>query len=106
MVRMKNIDSTDIIEMLRKNRDELKKFGVKRIGIFGSFSRDEGKEDSDIDVVVEFEKGKATFKNFAGLVDYLENLFQRPVDILTPTGIETIRINDIKEHIKRGIVYV
>jgi len=103
---MVGMNGMDIIGILRKNRDELKKFGVKRIGLFGSFSRDESKEDSDIDVVVEFEKGKATFKNFARLIDYLENLFQRPVDILTPTGIETIRIKDIKEHIKRGIVYV
>jgi len=55
--------------------------------------------------VVEFEKGKATFKNFSGLVEYLEKLFGREVDILTPTGIETIRINEIKEEIKKGVIY-
>jgi len=106
MVMMNNMDREDIIELLKKNKNELKKFGVKKMGIFGSLSRDEGREDSDVDIFVEFEKGKATFKNFAGLIDYLENLFGRPIDILTPAGIESIRIKDIKEHIKREIVYV
>jgi len=105
MVMMNNMDRKNIIELLNKNKNELKKFGVKRIGIFGSFSRDEGSEDSDIDILVEFEKGKATFKNFIGLIDYLENLFGRSVDVLTPAGIESIRIDEIKEEIKRGIVY-
>jgi len=108
MVKMgviKDMEKKEIIELLNKNKSELKKFGVKRIGIFGSFSRDEGREDSDIDVFVEFEKGKATFRNFAGLIDYLENLFGRSVDILTPAGIDSIRIDEIKEEIKRGVIY-
>ena len=97
----------EIINVLKEHEDEFKKrFGVKRIGLFGSFSRDEGKEDSDIDIVVEFEEGMATFKNFGGLAEYLENLFGRPVDILTPMGIESIRIDEIKESIKREVVYV
>ena len=95
-----------IIRLLNENMNEIRKFGVRKIGIFGSFSRDEGKDESDIDVVVEFEKGKATFKNFGGLADYLENLFGRAVDILTPAGIESIRINETKEEIKKGIIYV
>lgn len=96
----------EIVELLNENKKEIQKFGVKRIGLFGSFSRGENREGSDVDIVVEFERGKATFKNFAGLIDYLENLFGRPVDIITPAGIESIRIKEIKEEIKRGIVYV
>jgi len=43
-----------------------------------------------------------TFKNFAGLIDYLEmeNMSGRPVNTITPAGIEAIRINEIKEEIK------
>ena len=100
------MNKEEIIKLLKEHEDEIKKFGVKRIGLFGSFSRDEGTVDSDIDIVVEFEEGMATFKNFGGLAEYLENLLGRAVDILTPMGIESIRIDEVKKSIKREIVYV
>jgi len=96
----------EILRVLRENKEKLKEFGVKRIGIFGSFIRGEVTEKSDIDVVVEFERGKATFKNVCGLVDFLEKLFGREIDLLTPDGIESIRIKHVKEEIKREIEYV
>ena len=95
-----------VVESLRKNMEKIRNFGVKRIGIFGSFARDQARDDSDIDIVVEFEKGKGTLKNFCGLVDFLEELFGREVDILTPDGIENIRIEYVKEEIKREVVYL
>jgi len=60
-------------------------FGVKRIGLFGSFARGEQKESSDIDVLVEFEK--PTFRNFMDLSFYLEDLFGRKVDLVTVKGL-------------------
>ena len=96
----------EILRVLRENKEKLKEFGVKRIGIFGSFIRGEVTEKSDIDVVFEFERGKATFKNVCGLVDFLEKLFGREIDLLTPDGIESIRIKHVKEEIKREIEYV
>lgn len=65
----------------------MKKFGVKRIGFFGSFVRDEAADESDVDIVVELERGKATFRNIAGLGDYLEDRLARPVDLLTPVAL-------------------
>ncbi len=100
------LSKNEVIKLLRENMDEIKKFGVKRIGIFGSVARDEANEKSDIDLVVEFEEGKATFKNFGGLIEFLENLFHRDVDVLTPGGIESIRIKSVKERIKREVEYV
>ncbi len=96
----------EILRRIKENMGKIRSFGVKRIGIFGSAVRDEITEESDIDVVVEFERGKATFKNVAGLVDFLEELFGMEVDILTPDGIESIRIPHIKEEIKRSVEYV
>jgi len=96
----------EIIELLKAHKKDLEKFGVKSIGVFGSFVRDEGDEESDVDIVVEFERGKGTFRNFGGLIAYLEDLFDRPVDILTPAGIESIRDDEVKKSIKEGIVYV
>jgi predicted nucleotidyltransferase len=63
-------------------------FGVERIGIFGSFARGEQKRTSDVDVLVEFAPGKATFDNFMKLAFYLEDLFSRKVDLLTVKGVD------------------
>ncbi len=96
----------EIKELLSKNKNILRKYGVKRIGLFGSAIKNKLTKESDIDIVVEFEKGKATMKNFVELTEFLENLFNRKVDILTPEGINNIRIKYIKEEIKEEIEYV
>jgi predicted nucleotidyltransferase len=96
----------EVLKILRENMDKIKSFGVKRIAIFGSAARDELKKDSDIDFVVEFEEDRGNMEDFTGLIDFLENLFGRNIDILTPDGIESITINYIKETIKKEIEYV
>ncbi len=55
---MKNgeLNKAIIFEELRRNKEVLINYGVKQIGLFGSFVRDEGKEDSDVDFLVDFEK--------------------------------------------------
>jgi len=63
-------------------------FGVKRIGIFGSVVRGEETPTSDIDILVEFARGRATFRNFMNLIRYLEDLFGRRVDLVTTSGID------------------
>lgn len=96
----------EVIRILRENIDKIREFGVKRIGIFGSVARDEANEESDIDFVVEFEENRGGMKDFIGLIDYLENLFGREVDLLTPSGIESIRIKSVRERIKKELEYV
>lgn len=108
----KGLTKDEIIELLSEKRDVLKKYGVKRIGLFGSCVRNEQKRKSDIDLVVEFDLSlfgkdfKGLFDAFMGLSDYLEDLFKKKVDILTPISIETIRIKEVAEEIKKSIVYV
>jgi len=60
----------------------LKRFGVKRASLFGSSARGEDREDSDIDILVEFEAGKSLL-DLAGLKIELEELLGRRVDLLT-----------------------
>ena len=62
------------------------KFEVERIGYFGSFARGEQKEDSDIDILVEFRRplGWAFFD----LLDLLENEFQRKVDLVSSKALK------------------
>lgn len=103
-MKTKELTKDEIINKLKKHKKELKAYGVKRIGLFGSFAKDDGKKKSDIDFFVEFED--PSFDNFMGLSYFLEHLFGRKIEILTPAGVESIRIKHIKEEIQRSIVYV
>ena len=101
----------EIINLLRANKDVLEKYKVKRIGLFGSYVRGEQKKKSDIDLVVEFDLS-AFGKDFEGLFDvfmdlssYLEDLLDKKVDILTPVSIESIRVKEVAEGIKRSLIY-
>lgn len=106
-------NNEEIVEILKVHKKELEeKFKVKKIGIFGSYVMGKQKKNSDIDFVVEFELN-AFGENFKGLFDafmelysYLENLFGLRVDVLTPESIETIRIKEVAEEIKRSVLYV
>jgi predicted nucleotidyltransferase len=78
------------------------RFGVQRIGIFGSFARNEEKRTSDVDVLVEFASGKATFDNFMQLVYFLEDLFGRRVDLLTVSSIDKY----IRSRVEREVIWI
>jgi predicted nucleotidyltransferase len=94
-----------ITKVLRESYQHLAaEYGVKRIGLFGSYAKDMPTEASDIDLVVEFEHPLG-FK-FIELSDYLEQLLGQKVDILTPAGIQGIRIPHIAKNIGESIVYV
>jgi len=83
-----------IIEILKTNYPILhSKYGVKKIGLFGSYARDESKDTSDVDIVVEFDQ-PIGFR-FMELSEYLEDLLGKNVDVLTPAGIQGIRSANI-----------
>ncbi len=63
------------------------RFGVAKIGIFGSAARGEEQTESDVDVLVLFAPGQATFRNFMELAYFLEELFGRRVDLVTEHGL-------------------
>jgi uncharacterized protein len=91
------------LALLRQHEHVLqKRFGVERIGIFGSFSRGEERPESDIDVLVAFRKGKKTFDNFMGVKFYLEDLYGRKVDLVTEAALKPL----IRDPILAEVVYV
>jgi len=95
----------EIIALLREHHPYLfTHYGVRRIGLFGSFAHGEPGEASDIDIIVEFERPIGF--QFVELVEYLENLLGRKVDVLTPMGLRGIRLPGVAEEIERSIVYV
>jgi uncharacterized protein len=100
------VESTDTLKSIIKQEYPYLKnhFGIKRIGIFGSFSTRKINEKSDIDLVVEFEKPIGF--QFMVLAEFLENKLGRKVDILTPDGIKTIRVKHVAERIRESIIYV
>ena len=82
---------SDILRLIEVNREKIRGFGVKKLGIFGSVARDEQNENSDVDVLVELEK--ETFRGYMGLLLFLEDLFGRKVDLAIKDSIKP-RIRD------------
>ena len=79
-------------------------YGVKKIGLFGSYANGTHTEASDIDIIVEFETPLG-FK-FMEFADYLEELLGKRVDVLTLGGLQGIRIPYVSQSIRESIVYV
>ncbi|MEA3447581.1 MAG: nucleotidyltransferase family protein [Bacteroidota bacterium] len=77
-----------ILSKIKSQKKELLKYGVTNIGLFGSFSRNEQSENSDIDILIEFEPDKENFDNYMAVYDFVENLFKNyRVDIVTKNGL-------------------
>lgn len=73
----------DVVERLQRLGPDLRMLGVERLGLFGSFRRDEPTDESDVDILVEFAPGKKSFENFMELADRLEEALRRSVDVIT-----------------------
>lgn len=80
----------DIFQQLQQHQDTLEGYGVRRCGLFGSFRRGEATAESDIDLLVEFEPQQKTFNNFMDLCFFLEDLFERKVEVVTPESLSPI----------------
>jgi len=99
----KEITKAVILDYLTaQKRSFYKKYGVIKIGLFGSFVRNEQKEDSDIDIAVEIEKSKKNIHNFLALKRELEKVFNKKVDL----GIESSLKPIAKKFIQNEIIYV
>lgn len=82
------MDRATILKTLNEHQTELlQRFGAKRLALFGSAARDELRDDSDIDVLVEFA-GPATFDGYFELKERLEQLLGRTVDLVTERGLK------------------
>ena len=84
---MNNGSTNQFLHELEANRSELRRFGIRRVGLFGSCARGEARPDSDVDVLVDFQPGRKTLANLVDLGDFLENLFHRRVELVTPESL-------------------
>jgi len=96
---MKNLNT--IKKILIKNKPEIvQRFHVKKIGVFGSYVRDEQKKKSDVDILVDFSQPIGL--DFIDLGYYLEDILGLKVDLVTPRAIR----KQMKPTILREVVFL
>lgn len=85
MIKKKRLTAEDIMNELETHTDILKKYKVRKIGLFGSYVRGEQNAGSDIDFLVDFQE--PSFDNFMDLVFFLEDLFNKRVELITENNL-------------------
>lgn len=99
-----SVDQAYILETLRANRDRLRdEFGIERIGLYGSFARNEQTETSDIDLVYNLEKGRTlpwSEKNHLHTI--LHRQFNRKVDLVDSRFMNPF----IEYKMEKDVIYV
>ena len=94
------METNPYVQTLSKHKEEIReRFGVSKIGLFGSCAEGRESEESDVDIYVEFNR--KSFDNLAGLWVYLEELFQRRVDLVYPRK----PMNGILRNIQESVIY-
>jgi predicted nucleotidyltransferase len=94
-----------VLHRLRESYPELKaRFGVREIGLFGSFASETANEASDVDLIIDFERPIGL--RFVELVEYLEALLGRRVDVLTSAGLRGIRLPAVARRIEESVIHV
>lgn len=91
-----------ILATLAGNQVKIKSFGIKRLGLFGSYAKGKQNAQSDIDLLVEFEEGKKTFDNFIQLSFLLEDLLGKKIELITLESLSPY----IKPKITKEVEYV
>jgi len=98
------VDLKSIYEELRIIKDTLRKeYGVREIGVFGSYARGEYRKDSDLDILVDFEEdAKMDLIKFVELEDYLSDLLGIKVDLVMKSVLKP----RIGKHILKEVIYL
>ncbi len=81
-----NRGQEEILTILQQHRETIRSYGVRRLGLFGSYARGEATEASDLDFVVEFET--KSFDVYMNLKEFLEGLFGCRVDLVLGDAIK------------------
>jgi len=93
----------EITEFLAIHKDEMaQRFGVVKIGLFGSYARGEADDHSDIDIAIEMDADQKNLHNFLAFKRHLETTFGKKVDI----GIESTLKSEARKTIEKEIIYV
>lgn len=92
------MDSRSALETLRRSEPALRARGVRRAAVFGSVARGEQRPDSDLDIMIEIDpEARLTVFDYAGLQDYIAELFDGPVDVVDRESL--------KPHVRPGATH-
>ena len=89
-----------IKQTLEDSRETLRKYGVKKLGLFGSYVKGTAQVHSDIDLLVELER--RSFDDYMGLRIFLEDLFDKKIDLITTQSIKP----RLKPYIEKEVEYI
>lgn len=96
------MSKTDVLNKLSEIKTTLnEKYNIVELGLFGSFSRGDYSENSDIDILVEYSKTISLFK-LAELIEYLESVFNKKIDLVRKKNIK----DSLKNRILDEVVFV
>jgi len=93
----KNLNSKEIIKKIEEKSKDIRKFNVKKIGVFGSYIKNKQHKKSDIDILVTFDK--ETFDNYMNLLFLLEKIFRRKIDLVIEKDLHP-ELNYVKKEAK------
>lgn len=88
-----------VIQLLQQHKNELSQLHVEALFLFGSVSRGEEGPHSDIDLLVDFA-GETTFDRYMDLKFYLEELFQRKIDLVTRAAIRP----ELRKYVEEDLI--
>jgi predicted nucleotidyltransferase len=90
-----------VLNLLRSSLPRLRDLGVGSLAVFGSTARDELGDESDVDILIDFE-GTATFDGYMEAKFLLEEVLGRPVDLVTPQALKP----RMRPSVEREAIYV
>lgn len=80
-------NKNEVLLLLKANSNKIKSYGVDSLSLFGSFVKGTATSSSDVDLLVSFDPNKKGFDNFMELSFFLEDLFGRKVELVTPQSL-------------------
>lgn len=89
----------EILRVIGQNQEALRRYGVRRLGLFGSFARNQSSASSDLDILVELEK--KTFDAYMGVKSFLEELFSRRVDLVLSDSLKP----SLRQRVTQEVIY-
>ena len=93
----------DVLTILASHQEELRHtYGVKSLALFGSVARGEAGPDSDVDILVEFDRRPVGLFEFIDLQLFLEQILATNVDLATPNSLS----DWMKQGVQRDLVNV
>ncbi|MEC4047867.1 nucleotidyltransferase domain-containing protein [Flavobacterium sp. SUN046] len=82
------LNKTDILQTITNNKVAIRKMGIIQIGLFGSYVRNEQTINSDLDLLIDFDKENKSVTNFLDFCDFMDQIFAEvKVDVVSKKGL-------------------